>query len=357
MTSEPQSPTIVVDHPVLGRLEFETVTLPALPYWALRRFDVPFDDGAVRVSICFYHQLPSVEALDPIARALSELPRYAREARQAILGEGKARDLAQSFKEHVFEFETHILLKCLGVRRSADIDMLRFIESLKLVNLFVQDDPKNPDDPVITFGYSIDSDISAHLNVSFSVVEGRTSHFFSHGWSGDLPYATSRKTIDHPVLGLLEFDANVANTALKLGDISVPLDITFPGGHKPTTKALARSGRRVADLAKLDTDAREAIAKDLALGEGGQAVYFFKTHHFEELDAGMLAERFGVAELTELDDARFVAGLELLRVGLYPKDRDATFVCDYSLGADLTQYVIAVKFDNRGRVRSLEMES
>jgi hypothetical protein len=164
--------------------------------------------------------------------------------------------------------------------------------------------------------------------------------------------------LKHPALGQLEFDENrTANTTLMLGQTSVPLDISFPDGERPTAKALARSGRRVADLTKLDADARKAIAKDLALGEEGEAMHLYKTHHFEELDAATLAERFGGTELAQIDDARFIAGLQLVRVGLYPKEPDATFVCDYTLGADLTDYIIAVTFDNRGRVRGVAMES
>jgi hypothetical protein len=34
-----------------------------------------------------------------------------------------------------------------------------------------------------------------------------------------------------------------------------------------------------------------------------------RAHCFNELDAGTLAERFGVAELAQVDDTRFVDGL------------------------------------------------
>jgi hypothetical protein len=38
----------------------------------------------------------------------------------------------------------------------------------------------------------------------------------------------------------------------------------------------------------------------------------------------------------------------LRSVALYPKDPEETFVCDYTVGTELTDYVIAAKFDNPG---------
>jgi hypothetical protein len=124
----------------------------------------------------------------------------------------------------------------------------------------------------------------------------------------------------------------------------------------PTDKQIGRKLAALREVMGFDVEALAArswldVSLIFAIEAGTHSA------NVDELDAATLAERFGVAELTQIDDARFIAGLHLVRVGLYPNDPDATLVCDYTLGADLTDYLIAVTFDNRGRVRSLAVEN
>jgi hypothetical protein len=340
-------------HDTLGRLEFDADGLATTT--------LLFGQEPVTVDVTFTENEITAEALERPGRLGSDLATLDRDARRAIsenlASRKKTGRVVHKYRSDLFkQLDAKVLTQHFGVAKLAQVNDERFVAGLRLdeVTIFVE---ANPDDSFFACDYTVGRGLT---NSSISVILGDGTASVSIG-TGSRSLATPNNTtavLKHPALGQLEFDENrTANTTLMLGQTSVPLDISFPDGERPTAKALARSGRRVTDLTKLDADARKAIAKDLALGEEGEAMHLYKTHHFEELDAATLAERFGITELAQIDDARFIAGLQLVRVGLYPKEPDATFVCDYTLGADLTDYIIAVTYDNRGRVRGVAMES
>lgn len=167
---------------------------------------------------------------------------------------------------------------------------------------------------------------------------------------------TNDKTIlNHGKLGRLVFDnSGVADAALMLAGASIPVDVSFQGA--PTIAALEGPARLAADLTALDASAREAMAADLARGEEGDALDLYKSHHVEELGEA-LNQHFGVDALAKLEDAVFIAGLKLARVGIYPEDPDAALVCDYTIDAAITTYLIAVSFSGEGKVTTISMES
>ncbi|KIG16984.1 hypothetical protein DB30_03581 [Enhygromyxa salina] len=94
-------------------------------------------------------------------------------------------------------------------------------------------------------------------------------------------------------------------------------------------------------LTALDTRAREAMAADLARGEEGDAVDSYESHHIEALGEA-LNQHSGVSALAKLVNAVFIS---------------ATLVCDYTVGAELTQYSIAVSFSGEVEVVAISMES
>jgi hypothetical protein len=358
MTDETSKEEIALEHPTLGRLVFdergEAMT------------SLPFEEGEVTINVTFTNQAVNAEVLEQPGRRCSDLVTVDREARRVMLAdfaneEQRKGPQMRQYKSDIFDnVDVTALTQCFGTDNPAQVDDERFIAGLGLESVWIFATP-DPDDSALACWYlPRHAQTNRFLIVNLGREGERSLGMFTYS---DQPISESEVTevMTHPTLGHLEFrefdNSLTADTTLMLGEIAVPLDIWFPKRRPPTAEEMAESGQRVSDLAKLDMDARKAIAEDLARGEDGQTVHLYKTHHFEELDAATLAERFGVAELAQIDDARFVAGLQLRRVGLYPKEPDETFVCDYTVGADLTDYIIAVKVDNRGRVRSVDMES
>jgi hypothetical protein len=93
----------------------------------------------------------------------------------------------------------------------------------------------------------------------------------------------------------------------------------------------------VTDLAGFDRRAWAAMRA--GLGEEDSAVDLYVDHHQDEPGS----------------PGEFLSRLRLVRVGLHPGSRPEA-VFDYTIGAELTQYVIAVGFDRDGSV-AVTMES
>ncbi len=104
-------------------------------------------------------------------------------------------------------------------------------------------------------------------------------------------------------------------------------------------------------LATLDERAREAIAVE------DDDVGGYIAFHLEELAPSTLAELFGRAPAA-IDRATFLAGLDLVGIGIHPADDgDVRVVLDYSLGRAHSDALLAVTFAGDGLVRSVSHES
>ena len=102
--------------------------------------------------------------------------------------------------------------------------------------------------------------------------------------------------------------------------------------------------RHVADLARFDGLARDAMRAGWDDDEFGARLY--AEHHEEELGLELLG-----------DPDLLFAQLYLERVSFALDDADRHMVLDYTIGAELTQYVLAVAFDRDGMITEVVMES
>ena len=76
--------------------------------------------------------------------------------------------------------------------------------------------------------------------------------------------------------------------------------------------------------------------------EGGNTVKEYLEHHIEELPTDELKLLVG-ADVKPNDQAKILLKkLYLVRVGLYPDSKDQFAIFDYSLGQELTNYLVVV---------------
>ncbi len=54
-------------------------------------------------------------------------------------------------------------------------------------------------------------------------------------------------------------------------------------------------------------------------------------------------------------DETFLRSMTLVRVGIYPESEE--IVCDYTIGLDVTNYLVAVAFGANGEVCNVSLES
>lgn len=115
---------------------------------------------------------------------------------------------------------------------------------------------------------------------------------------------------------------------------------------------LDRAASLVDDLDRLDVRARAAIQ---AAHAADATVRGYVDHHLDAVDADVLERLFGAAKP---DDATFLARLELVGVAIHPvKEEHFKLVLDYSLGRDVSDELLAVRFDEAGEVVAVTHES
>ncbi|MEV0560500.1 DUF2004 domain-containing protein [Dactylosporangium sp. NPDC050588] len=146
------------------------------------------------------------------------------------------------------------------------------------------------------------------------------------------------RTVTHPVFGTIEFDPADRACQWETTAGTVRVDVTFDGATI-SAPALDEVAPFVTDLAAFDARARAAIADDV------DAVL----DDYLDFD--------GAEALPHRTPDAFPAALRLVRVGLHPGDPESGAVFDYTLGEDLTDHLVAVRFGPGGAVDDVAVES
>ena len=109
----------------------------------------------------------------------------------------------------------------------------------------------------------------------------------------------------------------------------------------------------------LELRAREALRKEYDDTSCESAVRGYESHHLREFDAAKRQRCFGVSEPTAVTKDLFFAALSLVRIGFCPErdSGEAFAVLDFTLGADITNYLCVVKFDEDAGVVDVTTES
>ena len=163
-------------------------------------------------------------------------------------------------------------------------------------------------------------------------------------------------SVQHPVLGAIDpstpgdWDGTQA-----FAGRSVRFTLTIDGPDV-SAEVLTRLFARVEDLGALDKAARHAILGDADSGEEYGAVLYV-SHHLEVLADDELHKIFGTTDRSQLTPAVVLSRLVLVRVGLYPEDEDAPLLLDYSVAPEITDHLLCVRYDARGDVTDVAMES
>ena len=91
--------------------------------------------------------------------------------------------------------------------------------------------------------------------------------------------------------------------------------------------------------------------------EEADTVRFYLENHLEELGTDDLEALIGAgAKATDKPKLLFKK-LQLVRVGLYPDSVDQFAIFDYSIGKELTNYLVVINTDENGNLDYMTMES
>ena len=91
--------------------------------------------------------------------------------------------------------------------------------------------------------------------------------------------------------------------------------------------------------------------------EAGDTVKFYLEHQLEELGEEELAVLVGRGTKTSEHEKLLLKKLHLVRVGLYPDSAEQFAIFDYSIGKELTNYLVVINTDENGNLDYMTMES
>lgn len=108
------------------------------------------------------------------------------------------------------------------------------------------------------------------------------------------------------------------------------------------------------DMNKFENIAKAEIENDF---KNGTEVKDYIEHHLEEIDFEHLNLKIDKSDFLNSVENEMFKKLHLSSVIFYPEYADEHIVFDYTIGQDLTDLLIAVKFNKNGEFEKLVMES
>jgi hypothetical protein len=135
----------------------------------------------------------------------------------------------------------------------------------------------------------------------------------------------------------------------------VELDLNF-WGNAIEPKRLDLVKNILDNLKEFDSRNRNYIELDFA-DEAADTVTTYIDHHLTELSEEELAGIIDSNSSIE-PEKQIINALQLVRVGFYPDEgEDQIAVFDYSLGQDITNYLIVIFINENGALDHITMES
>lgn len=91
--------------------------------------------------------------------------------------------------------------------------------------------------------------------------------------------------------------------------------------------------------------------------EDGDTVRSYLEYHLEEVEKEELSDLINFDDKTTEPELQLLKNLKLVRIGLYPDNEDNFAIFDYSIGVEITDYVVVVNTDENGKLDYMAMES
>ena len=144
-------------------------------------------------------------------------------------------------------------------------------------------------------------------------------------------------------------------TDFDFNNTKVQVDLNF-GSDTIVPEKLELAGRFIDNIRIHDINNRKRIDIDFK-DEDGETVAAYIQHHLEELNPGDITALIGGSAKTDDKPELLLKKLQLVRVGVYPEGEDQFAIFDYSIGQELTNYLVVIFTDENGNIDYITMES
>ena len=142
---------------------------------------------------------------------------------------------------------------------------------------------------------------------------------------------------------------------IELNGNEIQVDLNFEN-QTVDTLILDKVKNFIEKLEKFDKLNKTYILDDYN-DEDGDTVKFYLEHHLEELDKEELTKLVNFNDTITEPEQQLLSKLKLVRVGLYPDNEDNFAIFDYSIGKDITNYLVVINTDENGQLDYMTMES
>lgn len=109
-------------------------------------------------------------------------------------------------------------------------------------------------------------------------------------------------------------------------------------------------------IQKLDKLNKNHIKEDYN-DPDGEVIVDYIEHHLETFDKEDLTSIIDIENSETPPGTQLLNALHLVRVGLYPETNDQFAIFDYSIGKNLTPYIVTITLDSDGNLKYMDMES
>ena len=142
---------------------------------------------------------------------------------------------------------------------------------------------------------------------------------------------------------------------IELNGNEIQVDLNFEN-QTVDTLILDKVKNFIEKLEKFDKLNKTYILNDYN-DEDGDTVKFYLEHHLEEVDKEELTKLVNFDDTITEPEQQLLSKLKLVRVGLYPDNEDNFAIFDYSIGKDITNYLVVINTDENGQLDYMTMES
>jgi Protein of unknown function (DUF2004) len=142
---------------------------------------------------------------------------------------------------------------------------------------------------------------------------------------------------------------------IQFGSEGVQIDLNFE--NKTIDQNRLDAAKKFIDkISDFDIVNKKYIESDYN-DEECDTVRTYVEHHLEEIAQDELSKLVDFKNKTIKPDKQLMKKLRLVRVGLYPDKEDQFAIFDYSIGKDLTNYLVVINTDENGKLDYMTMES
>ncbi len=160
-----------------------------------------------------------------------------------------------------------------------------------------------------------------------------------------------------PYIGIIDASSveEYYDVAVDFNGMEIQVDLNFDN-NSIDIKKLETVKQFLENLRIHDLNNKKWIQKDFD-DEEGDTVRTYLEHHIEELATDDLNDLIGAGARTADQQKLLLRKLHLVRVGLYPDSEEAFAIFDYSIGTELTNYLVVLNTDENGNLEYMTMES